>query len=104
MRRKPNRGRTCAISRIATSQRRLVRRPTAAIPRRPTELRQMTGPHAADTEGRLDPAGQLAALCGPQTFFRSASVRMCLSSDRSATTRFKPRILVFERPELSAAR
>jgi hypothetical protein len=30
-------------------------------------LRQMTGPHAADREGHLDPAGQLAALCGPQT-------------------------------------
>jgi hypothetical protein len=49
----------------------------------------MTGPHAADAEGRLDPAGQLAALCGPQSFFRSASVRMCLSSDRSATRRFR---------------
>ena len=69
-------------------QRGLVLRAAAAIPRRPTELRQMTGPHAADGEGHLDPAGQLAALCGPQTFFRSASDRMCLSSERSATRRF----------------
>ena len=53
------------------SQRRLVFRATRPIPRRPTELRQMTGPHAADREGGVHPGGQLAALCGPQTFFRS---------------------------------
>src|SRR4030095_1540455 len=64
----------------------LIGAPTPAIPRRPTELRQVAGPPAADTEGRVDPAGQLAALCGPQTFFRRASVRMCLSSERSATS------------------
>src|ERR1700752_2033866 len=43
------------------AQRGLVLRLTAAIPRRTTELRQMTGPHAADGEGHVDPARQLAA-------------------------------------------
>ena len=59
-----------------------------AIPSGSTELRQVTGPHAASAEGGLHPGGQLAALCGPQPFFRSVSVRMCLSSDKSATSRF----------------
>lgn len=53
-------------------------------------------PHAAETEGLVDPAGQLAALCGPQASFRSASVRMCLSSDRSHHPR-RARVLLFER-------
>ncbi len=61
----------------------------SAIPRRATELRQLTGPHARDAVGGLYPPGRLAALCGPQTFLRNASVRMCLSSDRSATRRFR---------------
>ena len=31
---------------------------------------QMTGPHAADAEGREDPPGQLAALCSSAVVFR----------------------------------
>ena len=91
MRRNPNRGRACASSRIRSRSALWSFALTAAIPRRATELRQMTGPHAADGEGRLHPGGQLAALCGPQTFFRSASDSMCLSSVRSATRRFSRR-------------
>src|SRR5438874_2326633 len=37
----------------------LIARATAAIPRRPTEVREPTGPHAADPERRLEPPGQL---------------------------------------------
>ena len=53
----------------STPQRSLVVSGRSAIPRRSAELRQVTGPHAADRKGALHPRGQLAALCGPQTFF-----------------------------------
>jgi hypothetical protein len=44
----------------------------------------------ADREQRrLEPPGQLATTRGRQTRFRSASRRMCLSSVRLATSRFK---------------
>ena len=51
------------------AERRLVVARRPAVPRGSAELRQMTGPHAADAEGPVDPIGQLAALQGPQTFF-----------------------------------
>src|SRR5262245_58283646 len=69
-------------------QRGLIPRPTAAIPGRPTELRQPTGPRTADLERPLKPSDQLSTARGPQAFFRSASASMCLSSVRSATSRF----------------
>jgi len=69
-------------------QRGLIPRPTAAIPGRSSELRQPTGLRTADLERALEPPGQLPAPCGPQTFFRSASASMCLSSVRSVTKRF----------------
>ena len=59
----------------------------AAVLRRATEPRQMTGSHAA-------------ALCRPETVFRSASVRMCLSSDKSAKT-LQSAVLVLKRPHLA---
>ena len=76
-------------------------RPAAAAPRRATELRQVTGPHAADTEGRLDPAGQLAALCGPRTVFRRASVGMCLSKREVRHHALQSPVLILEPPELA---
>ena len=70
------------------AQRRLILRWTLSIPGRATERRESAGPHATDLEGGLKPASQLAAPCGRQTFFRSASDSMCLSRLRSATRRF----------------
>src|SRR5215471_8954903 len=61
---------------------------TPSIPRRSTELGQPTGPRAAELEPHLKPSGQLATAHGPQAFFRSASDSICLSSVRSATSRF----------------
>jgi hypothetical protein len=73
----------------AQPQSRLILRATGSLPRRSTELRQATGPQATDLKRRPKPLGEFAAAGGPQTFFRSASDSMCLSSDRSATNRFK---------------
>ena len=43
----------------------LLLRDTPAIPRGPTELRQMAGPLHLHAEGRLKPGGQLTAARGP---------------------------------------
>src|SRR5215467_10966335 len=66
-------------------ERGLIPRPASAIPRRPTELRQPTGPRTTDLERHLKRSGELPTARGPQAFFRSASATMCLSSVSSAT-------------------
>ncbi len=66
----------------------LILRPTLPIPRGPSKLSQPTGPRTTHPKRSMKPLGQFPAAGGPQTFFRSASVSMCLSSDRSATSRF----------------
>ena len=71
----------------AYPQRGVIPGPTPSIPGGQTELRQATGPHATDLKGVLQPGGQFPTACGPQTFFRNASDSMCLSSERSATSR-----------------
>src|SRR5262245_46113403 len=43
----------------AEAQGALVARPTRLVPRRAAELRQATGPHAADIKGVLKPLSQL---------------------------------------------
>ena len=58
MRMKPKRGGACANARILAGLRRLVVSGGAAIPRRATQRRQMTGPHAARREGALHPRDQ----------------------------------------------
>jgi hypothetical protein len=67
---------------------RLILGPTFPIPGRSTKLSQTTGPHTTHLKCPMKPVGQFPAAGGPQTFFRSASVNMCLSSERSATSRF----------------
>src|SRR6185503_5178969 len=78
------------------AQRGLVARLAAPIPRGATELREATGPHATNLEGHLEPPGELPTAHRPQAFFRKASDSMCLSSVRSATSRFsrlfRPRV------------
>src|SRR5215467_4202433 len=69
-------------------ERDLILRSTPLILRCSTELRQPTGPRAADLKRHVKPSGQLPTTHGPQTFFRSASASVCLSSVRSATRRF----------------
>ena len=61
---------------------------TLPIPRRATKLGEPTGPRTAHLKRPVKPLGQFPAAGGPQTFFRSASDSMCLSSERSATSRF----------------
>src|SRR5512147_483749 len=67
----------------------LILRPTSSIPGGSTELRQPAGPRTPHLERGLKPLSQFPAADGPQTFFRRASDSMCLSSERSATSRFK---------------
>jgi hypothetical protein len=78
------------MSQIANAhpQRGLILRSASSIPGGATELDQPTGPQATDLKGVVKPGRQFSAACGPQTFFRRASDRMCLSSERSATNRF----------------
>ncbi len=73
----------------ARPQRGLVIPPEPAIPGGSTELRHMTAPQAADGKSVVHPRRPLAALCGPPANLRSASVRMCLSRERSATRRVR---------------
>lgn len=75
----------------AQSQGRLVFGPTLPIPGCPPKLGQPTGPRTTHRERPVKPLGQFPATGGPQTFFRRASESMCLSSERSATSRFNRR-------------
>jgi hypothetical protein len=72
----------------AQPERRLILGPTASIPRGSIELRQPTGPQATDLNRLVKPGGQFSTACGPYTVFRKASERLCLSNERSATSRF----------------
>ena len=77
------------MSQIANAQPQggLILRAAPSIPGGATELRQPTGPQATDLKRLVKPGGQFSTACGPQTFFRRASDSMCLSSERSATSR-----------------
>src|SRR5690606_15392943 len=56
------------------------------IPPRTAQLSQPTRPNGADLESGLKPLGQLPAAGRLQTFFLSASLSICLSRVRSATS------------------
>src|SRR5690606_18620009 len=71
---------------------RLLRVPLRApIPARTAQLSQPTRPHGAALIRGLKPLGQLPAAGRLQTFFLSASLSICLSRVRSATTCFNRR-------------
>src|SRR5215510_15348681 len=72
----------------AHPQWRLVSCPAAQVPGGALEQGQPARTLHAHLEVLVDPAGNLAPPCRPQTFFRSTSCRMCRSSVRSPTTRF----------------
>ena len=72
----------------AQPQRGLILRLTLPIPGGPTKLGQPTGPRTTHLKRPMKPLGQFPAAGGPQTFFRKASDNMCLSRERSATSRF----------------
>jgi len=78
------------VSQIADArpQGRLILGATLLIPGGSSNLGQPTGLRTAHRESAPKPVGQLSAMGGPQTFFRRASDSMCLSSERSATSRF----------------
>jgi hypothetical protein len=83
----------------ARPERRLIVARRPPIPGRSTELRQVTGPHAADREGGVHPGGQLAALCGPQTFFSQGLGQDVLVERQVGDDLLQAGILVFERSE-----
>lgn len=60
-----------------------------AVPRATRERRQIAGTGYRHAEATVDPAGYLPPLGRLQSFFRTTSPRMCLSSVRSATSRFR---------------
>ena len=60
----------------------------------------MTGPHAADAEGRQDPTGQLAALCGPQTLFSQGLGENVFVQRQVRDHALQAGILVLERSQL----
>ena len=72
----------------AQSQGGLILRLTLPRPRRATNLGQATGPRTTHRETGWKPLGQCSTPGGPQTFFRKASDSLCVSSERSATSRF----------------
>src|SRR5262245_61427254 len=72
----------------AQPQRRRILGVAPAIPRSPTELREPTRAADGDLERRVKPLRQPPPPCGRQLLRPSASASMCLSSVRSATSRF----------------
>jgi hypothetical protein len=69
-------------------QRRLWRRAAAVVPPQSRDRCRPTRPRDARSVGILDPHHDLVPLCRLQAFLRTVSVRMLLSSVRSATRRF----------------
>jgi hypothetical protein len=72
----------------AEPQGRLIPGLARSIPRCPAELGEPTGPRTTHLKRPVKPLGQFPAAGGPQTFFRKASDNICLSRERSATSRF----------------
>ena len=58
------------------------------------------GPHAADAIGRMKPGSQLAAACGPQTFFGALAQHVRVEREVGHEP-FQPRVLILDRPELA---
>ena len=67
----------------------LIPRRAPPIPRGSCQPREPTRPGDRDLERLLDPARPLSPPGRRHRFFRIVSIRMCLSSVRSATTRFR---------------
>ena len=78
----------------AQPQRRLIARLARAIPRRATELREPTGPHATDLERHLKPLGELPTARGPQVFPQGLGEHVLVEreiGEVASAARFHPR-------------
>jgi len=73
----------------AHAQGRLISCLAAVVPRRSLHLGQSARASGAHLEPLMDPVSDLQAANWPQIFFRMTSVRICLSSVRSATQRLR---------------
>ena len=71
------------------SQLRVIPASTRPVPRRPGQPCQQTRSNHGDLVLRANPARELPPSCRLQSFFRTTSERMFLSSVRSATKRFR---------------
>jgi len=79
----------------AEPESRLIRGATSSIPGGSAELRHPPGPRTTHLKRPMTPLGQFPAAGGLQTFFRRASVSLCVSSERSATTPFESGVFLF---------